>query len=283
MSQAAGTDHGRGTARAGSAAPAHPAVPRAPRGGRLRRGVRFAWTIATLVVVQAIVCGVAVSPVIALWAPLLAWAARSPVAGIAAVSFAAIPSYALFAITLMFASAVATRATGWRTRPDAKLRLADLDWPLLDWVRYMVATHIVRLFAGTLFRGTPIWSAYLRLNGARVGRRVYVNSLAVSDHNLLEFGDDVVIGGDVHLSGHTVEGGYVKTGRVCLRNHVTIGLGSVIGIGATIGPDVQIGALSLVPKHVTLDTRGVYVGVPARRLADRSEPREGDPGAADPN
>ncbi|MCY4024805.1 MAG: hypothetical protein OXH75_00635 [Acidobacteria bacterium] len=249
----------------------------------MRRGVRFAWTIATLVVVQAIVCGVAVSPVIALWAPLLAWAARSPVAGIAAVSFAAIPSYALFAITLMFASAVATRATGWRTRPDAKLRLADLDWPLLDWVRYMVATHIVRLFAGTLFRGTPIWSAYLRLNGARVGRRVYVNSLAVSDHNLLEFGDDVVIGGDVHLSGHTVEGGYVKTGRVCLRNHVTIGLGSVIGIGATIGPDVQIGALSLVPKHVTLDTRGVYVGVPARRLADRSEPREGDPGAADPN
>ena len=73
------------------------------------------------------------------------------------------------------------------------MRLADLEWPLLDWVRYMVAIHIVRLFAGTLFRGTPIWSAYLRLNGARVGRRVYVNSLGVSDHNLLEFGDDVVI------------------------------------------------------------------------------------------
>ncbi len=278
--QAAGADPVRDDALAESAPRGSAAAPRAPRGGGLRRNARFAWTIATLVVVQAIVCGVAVLPVIALWAPLLGWAADNPVAGIAAVSFAAIPSYALFAITLMFASAVATRATGWRTRPDANLRLAELDWPLLDWVRYMVATHIVRLFAGTLFRGTPIWSAYLRLNGARVGRRVYVNSLAVSDHNLLEFGDDVVIGGDVHLSGHTVEGGYVKTGRVCLRNHVTIGLGSVIGIGATIGPDVQIGALSLVPKHVTLDTRGVYVGVPARRLADRRGPRTGSPGAA---
>ena len=281
MSQAAGTGHGRGDARARSAPPARTAVPRAPGGGGLRRSVRFAWTIATLVVVQAIVCGVAVLPVIALWAPLLAWAAGSPVAGIAAVSFAAIPSYALFALTLMFASGVATRATGWRTQPDATLRLADLDWPLLDWVRYMVATHIVRLFAGTLFRGTPIWSAYLRLNGARVGRRVYVNSLAVSDHNLLEFGDDVVIGGDVHLSGHTVEGGYVKTGRVRLRNHVTIGLGSVIGIGATIGPDVQVGALSLVPKNVTLDRSGVYVGVPARHLADRNElPAAASGGAA---
>ena len=234
--------------------------------------VRVAWTVATLVVVQAIVCGLAVLPVMALWGPLLAWTADNPVVGIVAVSFAAIPSYALFATTLMFASALGTRVTGWRTPASAALRLADLDWLLLDWVRYMVAIHIVRLFAGTLFRGTPIWSAYLRLNGARVGRRVYVNSLAVSDHNLLEFGDDVVIGGDVHLSGHTVEGGCVKTGRVRLRNHVTIGLGSVIGIGVTIGPDVQVGALSLVPKNVTLDRRGVYVGVPARHLADRSEP-----------
>lgn len=254
-----------------TAEPAAESAPRSRKGGAPGGTVRVAWTVATLVVVQAVVCGVAVLPVVAAWAPLLAWIAEDPVPGIVALSFAAIPSYALFAITLMFASAVATRVTGWRTPPDANLRLADLDWPLLDWVRYMVATHIVRLFAGTLFRGTPIWSTYLRLNGARVGRRVYVNSLAVSDHNLLEFGDDVVIGGDVHLSGHTVEGGYVKTGRVCLRNQVTIGLGSVIGIGATIGPDVQVGALSLVPKNVTLDRSGVYVGVPARHLADRSD------------
>ena len=130
----------------------------------------------------------------------------------------------------------------------------------------------MRLFAGTLFRGTPIWSAYLRLNGARVGRRVYVNSLGVSDHNLLEFGDDVVIGGDVHLSGHTVEGGFVKTAPVRLGNHVTVGLGSVIGIGVTIGPDVQIGALNLVPKHATLNGGRGYVGVPARPLVRGGSP-----------
>ncbi len=228
---------------------------------------RIAWAVATLVVVQAIVCGIAVLPVLALWAPLFAWAAVDPAVRVVAASFAVIPSYVLFALVLMFASATATRVTGWRTRPDAAMRLADLDWPVLDWVRYMVATHIVRLFAGTLFRGTPVWSAYLRLNGARVGRRVYVNSLGVSDHNLLEFGDDVVIGGDVHLSGHTVEGGFVKTGRVRLGDRVTVGLGSVVGIGVTVGSDVQIGAMSLVPKNVALDGGRVYVGVPARPLA----------------
>jgi len=233
---------------------------------------RCAWAVATLIVVQGIVCGLAVLPVMAVWGPLLAWTTGDPATRVVAASFAVVPSYALFAITLMFASALATRVTGWRTRPNAEMRLADLDWALLDWVRYMVAIHVVRLFAGTLFRGTPVWSAYLRLNGARVGRRVYVNSLAVSDHNLLDFGDDVVIGGDVHLSGHTVERGFVKTAPVRLGDHATIGLGSLISIGVTIGPGVQIGALSLVPKHVTLDEPGTYAGVPARPLGSDASP-----------
>ena len=245
-----------------------------PRRGGTAARARCAWAVATLIVVQAIVCGLAVLPVMAVWGPLLAWTADDPIARAVAASFAIVPSYALFAITLMFASALATRVTGWRTRPDAEMRLADLGWPLLDWVRYMVAIHVVRLFAGTLFRGTPIWSAYLRLNGARVGRRVYVNSLAVSDHNLLDFGDDVVIGGDVHLSGHTVERGFVKTARVRLGDHATIGLGSLISIGVTIGPGVQIGALSLVPKHVTLAGPGTYAGVPARPLASDASPAQ---------
>ena len=35
----------------------------------------------------------------------------------------------------------------------------------------------------------------------------------------------------------------------------------------TVGSDVQIGAMSLVPKNVALDGGRVYVGVPARPLA----------------
>ena len=117
---------------------------------------RCAWAVASLVVVQAIVCGLAILPIMMVWRPLLVWTAGDPVARMVAASFAIVPSYAMFAITLMFGSALATRVTGWRTRPNAEMRLADLDWPLLDWVRYMVAIHVVRLFAGTLFRGTPI-------------------------------------------------------------------------------------------------------------------------------
>jgi acetyltransferase-like isoleucine patch superfamily enzyme len=174
-----------------------------------------------------------------------------------------VPSYVLFALCLMVVSPMATRLLGWRTPSDAELRLADMSWPLLDWVRYGASIHLVRVVAGSLFRGTPLWTYHLRLSGARLGNRVYVNSLAVSDYNLLECGDDVVIGADVHLSGHTVEAGVLKTAGVRLGHNVTIGIGSVIEIGVEIGSDVQIGALSFVPKHATLKGGVVYVGVPA--------------------
>jgi acetyltransferase-like isoleucine patch superfamily enzyme len=130
----------------------------------------------------------------------------------------------------------------------------------------MIATHVVRVFVGTFFRSSPLWTWYLRWNGARIGRGVFINSLSISDHNMLEFGDGVVIGESVHLSGHTVEGGVVKTGHVRLGRFVTVGLGSMVGIGVEAGEKCQIGALSVVPKHSKLDAGATYAGAPVKRL-----------------
>ena len=227
---------------------------------------RIGWTVLSICVVQGTVCGLAALPVTAIWVQMLAWEAPGPLVRLLGLSLLVVPSYVLFAIALMLCSAVSTRVTGWRTPPRAELRIADLEWPLLDWVRYMAAIHVVRFFAGSLFRGSPIWTIYLRMNGARLGRRVYVNSLAVGDHSQLVFGDDVTIGGDVHISGHTVERGVVKTAPVRLGNRVTIGLGSIVNIDVEVGDDCQIGALSFVPKHSRLDAGAVYAGIPVARL-----------------
>jgi acetyltransferase-like isoleucine patch superfamily enzyme len=228
---------------------------------------RVGWTVVAIVVVEATVCGLAVMPTLCLWL----WLTESTVtagalARIILFSFAVVPSYILFAVGLMAWSALATRITGARTPPNVDMRIADLDWPLLAWARYMAAIHLVRILAGALFRGSPIWTAYLRLNGARIGRRVYVNTTFISDHNLLDFRDNVVIGGDVHLSGHTVEAGIVKTAGVRLGRGVTIGLGSVIDIDVEVSDNCQVGALSLVPKHSRLEAGAVYAGIPAKRL-----------------
>jgi acetyltransferase-like isoleucine patch superfamily enzyme len=223
----------------------------------------MAWALATLVIVQGLVCGISLMPVLAVWYFLAGIVGPNLIGQLAALSFALMPSYVLFALTLMIVSPAAIRLLGWRTPADAAMRLADVDWSLLSWVRYGASIHLVRLVSGTLFRATPLWTMHLRLAGARLGKRVYVNSLAVSDYNLLECGDDVVIGAAVHLAGHTVEAGVVKTARVRLGDHVTIGVGSVIEIGVEIGANAQIGAMSFVPKFARLPGGVVYVGVPA--------------------
>ncbi|HLG57520.1 MAG TPA: hypothetical protein VI485_19415 [Vicinamibacterales bacterium] len=235
---------------------------------------RIACTTVSIAVVETLVCGAAALPLVLFWIELAAWTTTSNV-GTRAVAFslAIIPSYVAFALCLMVASPIATRLTGARTPPDAEMPIVDMGWPLMRWARYMVASHIVRTIAGSLFRGSPLWTVYLRLNGARIGKRVYVNTLFISDHNLLEIGDDIVIGSEVHLSGHTVEAGIVKTAKVRLERGVTIGLGTIVDIGVVVGAGCQVGALSLIPKYTRLDGGAVYAGIPVRRI-DRHSPAD---------
>jgi len=224
---------------------------------------RIVWTLLTLIAVEAVVCSLSILPIVIAWSQLQNILPPSSAVGLFIWSLAIVPSYVAFALCLIVVAPVAIRLAGWKTPPDAHMRIADMDWALLRWVRYGASIHLVRIVAGSLFRGTPIWTSHLRLSGARLGKRVYVNSLSVSDYNLLDFGDDVVIGGGVHLSGHTVEGGVVKTAGVRLGRNVTIGLGSVIEIGVEIGPDAQVGALSFVPKYAKLKGGLTYAGAPA--------------------
>jgi len=231
---------------------------------------RIGCTVVSILLIETTVCAAAAFPVVLPWIEVTA--SIAPDSGTRAVVFSVmlVPSYVAFALCLMVASASGTRITGARTPPNAEMPIAEMGWPLMRWARYMVASHIVRVFAGSLFRGSPIWTVYLRLNGARIGRRAYVNTLFISDHNLLDIGEDVVIGSEVHLSGHTVEAGVVKTGTVRLGHGVTIGLGTVVDIGVIVGAGCQVGALSLIPKHTTLEGGAIYAGIPIHRIDGRS-------------
>ena len=212
------------------------------------RTARVVWTVISIFVVETLVFGLSGLPAFLFWTWALTWATPP------------------LPLTLVVLSGLAMRLFGWRTPAAGSWRLADLEWPLLNWSRYMISTHVVRVLVGTFFRSSPLWTWYMKLNGATIGSAVYINSLSISDHNMLEFGDGVVIGESVHLSGHTVEGGLLKTGRVKLGRGVTVGLGSLVSIGVEAGDRCQIGALSVVPKNTKLEAGAIYAGVPVRRL-----------------
>ncbi|MGQ0735457.1 MAG: hypothetical protein ACT4QD_17610 [Acidobacteriota bacterium] len=231
-----------------------------------RKG-RIAWAVVSIFVVQSLVLGLAGLPAFLFWTWALTWATPPwPLVRPMILAMSLVTAYLFFAVALIVLSSASTKVFGWRTAPGSAWRLVDMEWDLLNWSRYMISTHVVRVLVGTFFRSSPLWTWYLKLNGARIGRNVYINSLSISDHNMLEFGDGVVIGESVHLSGHTVEAGIVKTGTVRLERGVTVGLGSMVGIGVEAGEGCQIGALSVVPKNSKLEAGAIYAGVPVRRL-----------------
>ncbi len=230
-----------------------------------RGTARFLWASLSVVFVETIITGLALAPAVlfihwqSTW-PMSTWIRLT----LASLGFA--PVYLVCACSLMLYSALATKALGWRTPANVALPLREFSWPVLNWGRYLMSIHVVRVFAGPAFRSTTIWNWYMRLNGARLGRDVWVNSLSLMDHNLLDFADGVVIGSDAHVSGHVVEHGVLKTAPVRLGPHTLIGIGSVVGIGVVSGARVQVGALSVVPKFTQLEADSVYLGVPVVRV-----------------
>lgn len=245
------------------------------------RGSRVLWTVVSGLVAETVVFALAALPAALLWTAALPLVRGPLYARLALFAFTLVPAYMLFTFGLMVYSAWATRLLGWRTEPDKELALVEVGRPLMNLLRGATLHHFVRIFAGTLYRGSPAWTFYLRLNGAKVGARVYVNTLAIGDCSLLEIGEGSVIGSDVHIGGHWVERGVMRTGRVRLGQNVMIGNGSVVGIGVTIEDGVQVGALSVVPKGVRLEAHGVYVGAPATRIRE-SKVTGGETGVTPP-
>lgn|SRR5579864_1135714 len=102
---------------------------------------RIRWTVSTLVLVEIIVCGLSAIPAVILWSLLSKSVSSSPRLQLILLSSALIPSYISFALALLFVSPLAIRLVGWRTPAHAEMRIADLDWQLLNFVRYAAANH----------------------------------------------------------------------------------------------------------------------------------------------
>jgi hypothetical protein len=91
-----------------------------------------------------------------------------------------------------------------------------------------------------------VYSAWLRLWGARIGQQVYwTPNVEVHDRALLQLGDGVLLGHEVKLVSHVV-----IPHRQHLRlyaNPIVIGSGCFIGAGSVLGPGVHVDAQQVLP------------------------------------
>ncbi|MEH2255467.1 DapH/DapD/GlmU-related protein [Nostoc sp.] len=96
-----------------------------------------------------------------------------------------------------------------------------------------------------------VFSCWLRLWGAKVGRDVYwTPSLEIADRSLLEIGDRVVIGHRVGIYSHIIKPR--KQNLMLYVKKVKIGSNVFVGAGSNLAPGVVIGDGSYLPAASNL-------------------------------
>ncbi|ORX96490.1 hypothetical protein K493DRAFT_300898 [Basidiobolus meristosporus CBS 931.73] len=119
-------------------------------------------------------------------------------------------------------------------------------------------------------RGTPFVSFWFRLLGCHIGKRVWMDTLQITEHDLIHIEDDVSIGADTILQTHLFEDRIMKMDHLVIGRRSNIGASSVILYGTTLEEDVSIGSLSLVMKGETLPTHTTWNGIPLQHARDGS-------------
>ncbi|MFN6485252.1 MULTISPECIES: DapH/DapD/GlmU-related protein [unclassified Nostoc] len=96
-----------------------------------------------------------------------------------------------------------------------------------------------------------VFSCWLRLWGAKVGRDVYwTPGLEIADRSLLEIGDRVVIGHRVGIYSHIIKPR--KQNLMLYVKKVKIGSNVFVGAGSNLAPGVVIGDGSYLPAASNL-------------------------------
>jgi non-ribosomal peptide synthetase-like protein len=232
-----------------------------------------------LLFVEAIaILGVALAPAVALFA----WADARLAAGGAlrplGLALALAAGYFAFGLALLVVLPAARWLTFARGTPVG--RFPYLSMGAWRWASFNALTLMLRFTFVNWIRVTPFLPFYHRLMGARIGRRVQINTAVIADQNLIEIGDDTVIGGDVTLVCHSAERGHLVTAPVTIGRGVTVGLMAVVFPGCTIGDGAMISAGSVLSKGTKVGPGEIWAGVPARRVGRRRTRPAAPPEAA---
>ncbi|WEK44786.1 MAG: amino acid adenylation domain-containing protein [Candidatus Sphingomonas colombiensis] len=140
-------------------------------------------------------------------------------------------------------------------------------WSTFVWRTELVTATYENLAVPNLLeplRGTPWLPAYFRLLGCKIGKRCYLDTTDLTEHDLVTIGDDVALNDLAGLQTHLFEDRVMKVSGVTVKDRATIGSYAIVLYDAEIGEDAQLGDLSVVMKGESLPDGTSWEGSPAR-------------------
>ncbi len=112
--------------------------------------------------------------------------------------------------------------------------------------------------------GTPLLPLFLNLFGARIGRRVYLETTFLTEFDLVAVGDDAAIGGLTALQTHLFEDRVMKMSALTVGPACTVGPRAVVLYDSSMGAGAELDGLSLLMKGESLPPDSHWHGIPAR-------------------
>jgi non-ribosomal peptide synthetase-like protein len=139
-------------------------------------------------------------------------------------------------------------------------------WSLTYLRFWFVKTLIASNPLARLAVGTPLYSAYLRALGARIGPGVVIFTTHVPVcTDLLTVGAGTVIRKDSYLNGYRARSGVIETGPIRLGARTFVGEQSVVDIDTSLGDGAQLGHSSTLMSGQRVPAGECWHGTPAER------------------
>jgi non-ribosomal peptide synthetase-like protein len=117
-----------------------------------------------------------------------------------------------------------------------------------------------------VFNGTPFKTAFWRLLGVRIGRRVFDDGLWVTERTLVVIGDDCTFNAGSGIQCHSQEDGAFKSDVTTIGAGCTFGVGAFVHYGVTIGDGAVLAPDSFVMKGEEVPPHEYWGGNPASEM-----------------
>ncbi len=147
-------------------------------------------------------------------------------------------------------------------------------WTTFVWRTELVTSmheNLADLFFTNLLTGTPYLAWFFRLLGAKIGRRVYMETTDLTEYDLVSIGDDAILNVDCTLQTHLFEDRVMKMSTVEIGPGCTVGSLSLVLYDTRMEPGASLGDLSLLMKGEILPAGTRWEGIPSRLATPTSK------------
>ena len=171
------------------------------------------------------------------------------------------------ALLIAFAAHVLTErgSIGFgRLKPQIATTYDPAFWRIERYWKLSGAGSAASLFAGTAMRG-----AVLRLLGVKVGRKVFDDGCNLSERTLVEIGDGANLNQAAMIQAHSLEEGVFKSDYVRIGAGCSLGAGSFVHYGVVMNEGAYLDPDSFLMKGEITPAYSRWRGNPARLVGRR--------------